>query len=321
MIETTVAIAVGFIIDLFLGDPYSIPHPVVFIGKLISLCEKAVRKIFPESDRGLFIGGIFICIAVMSVSTAVPIVILYLAGKISIYLKFIIECIMCWQIIAVKSLKRESMKVYNELENGTIESARKAVSMIVGRDTQSLTDEGVTKAAVETVAENTSDGITAPLFFMLIGGPVLGFLYKSVNTMDSMIGYKNDKYMFLGRAAAKTDDVFNFIPARIGAVVMIVSAFILGYDYKNAVKVFKRDRFNHKSPNSAQTESVCAGALDVCLAGDAYYFGKLVKKDTIGDGIKKIEHIDIIRVNRMMYVSSVITVLAVILIRTAVVLF
>ena len=321
MIETTVAIAVGFIIDLFLGDPYSIPHPVVFIGKLISLCEKAVRKIFSESDRGLFIGGIFICIAVMSVSTAVPIVILYLAGKISIYLKFIIECIMCWQIIAVKSLKRESMKVYNELENGTIESARKAVSMIVGRDTQSLTDEGVTKAAVETVAENTSDGITAPLFFMLIGGPVFGFLYKSVNTMDSMIGYKNDKYMFLGRAAAKTDDVFNFIPARIGAVVMIVSAFILGYDYKNAVKVFKRDRFNHKSPNSAQTESVCAGALDVCLAGDAYYFGKLVKKDTIGDGIKKIEHIDIIRVNRMMYVSSVITVLAVILIRTAVVLF
>lgn len=147
MIETTVAIAVGFIIDLFLGDPYSIPHPVVFIGKLISLCEKAVRKIFPESDRGLFIGGIFICIAVMSVSTAVPIVILYLAGKISIYLKFIIECIMCWQIIALKSLKRESMKVYNELENGTIESARKAVSMIVGRDTQSLTDEGVTKAA------------------------------------------------------------------------------------------------------------------------------------------------------------------------------
>ena len=321
MIETTVAIAVGFIIDLFLGDPYSIPHPVVFIGKLISLCEKTVRKIFPESDRGLFIGGIFICIAVMSVSTAVPIVILYLAGKISIYLKFIIECIMCWQIIAVKSLKRESMKVYNELENGTIESARKAVSMIVGRDTQSLTDEGVTKAAVETVAENTSDGITAPLFFMLIGGPVLGFLYKSVNTMDSMIGYKNDKYMFLGRAAAKTDDVFNFIPARIGAVVMIVSAFILGYDYKNAVKVFKRDRFNHKSPNSDQTESVCAGALDVCLAGDAYYFGKLVKKDTIGDGIKKIEHFDIIRVNRMMYVSSVITVLAVILIRTAVVLF
>lgn len=321
MIETTVAIAVGFIIDLFLGDPYSIPHPVVFIGKLISLCEKAVRKIFPESDRGLFIGGIFICIVVMAVSTVVPAIILYFAGKISIYLRFIIKCIMCWQIIAVKSLKKESMKVYNELENSTIESARKAVSMIVGRDTQSLTDEGVTKAAVETVAENTSDGITAPLFFMLIGGPVLGFLYKSVNTMDSMIGYKNDKYMFLGRAAAKTDDVFNFIPARIGAVVMIISAFILGYDYKNAVKIFKRDRFNHKSPNSAQTESVCAGALDVCLAGDAYYFGKLVKKDTIGDGIKKTEHFDIIRVNRMMYVSSVITVLAVVLIRTAVVLF
>ncbi len=225
---------------------------------------------------------------------------------------------MCWQIIAVKSLKKESMNVYNELENGTINSARKAVSRIVGRDTQSLTDEGVTKAAVETVAENTSDGIIAPLFYMLIGGPVLGFLYKAVNTMDSMIGYKNEKYMFLGRAAAKTDDLFNFIPARLSAFFMIISAFILKYDYKNAYKIFKRDRFNHKSPNSAQTESVCAGALNVMLAGDAWYFGKLVKKPTIGDDIRKIEHSDIIKANRLMILTSVLFLIFGILIRLAV---
>ncbi len=318
MNEITLCIFIGFLIDLVFGDPYSIPHPVVLIGKAITLCEKTAVKIFPKTDKGMFLGGIFICVVVMVLSMAVPAVILYFFGRISPHLRFAAGCIMCWQIIAVKSLKKESMNVYNELENGTINSARKAVSRIVGRDTQSLTDEGVTKAAVETVAENTSDGIIAPLFYMLIGGPVLGFLYKAVNTMDSMIGYKNEKYMFLGRAAAKTDDLFNFIPARLSAFFMIFSAFILKYDYKNAYKIFKRDRFNHKSPNSAQTESVCAGALDVMLAGDAWYFGKLVKKPTIGDGIRKIQHNDIIKANKMMILTSVLFLIFGILIRLAV---
>ena len=310
MNEITLCILIGFLIDLVLGDPYSIPHPVVLIGKVITLCEKTAIKLFPKTDRGMFFGGISICVVVMVLSMAVPAVILYFFGRISPYLRFAAGCIMCWQIIAVKSLKKESMNVYNELENGTINSARKAVSRIVGRDTQSLTDEGVTKAAVETVAENTSDGIIAPLFYMLIGGPVLGFLYKAVNTMDSMIGYKNEKYMFLGRAAAKTDDLFNFF--------MIISAFWLKYDYKNAYKIFKRDRFNHKSPNSAQTESVCAGALDVMLAGDAWYFGKLVKKPTIGDDIRKIQHSDIIKSNKMMTLTSVLFLIFGILIRLVV---
>ncbi len=318
MNEITLCILVGFLIDLVLGDPYNIPHPVVLIGKGITLCEKTALKLFPKTDKGMFLGGIFICVVVMVLSVAVPAAILYFFGRISPYICFSAECIMCWQIIAVKSLKKESMNVYNELENGTIDTARKAVSRIVGRDTQSLTDEGVTKAAVETVAENTSDGIIAPLFYMLIGGPVLGFLYKAVNTMDSMIGYKNEKYMFLGRAAAKTDDLFNFIPARLSAFFMIVSAFILKYDYKNAFKIFKRDRFNHKSPNSAQTESVCAGALDVMLAGDAWYFGKLVKKPTIGDDIRKIQHNDVIKANRLMILTSVLFLVIGILIRLAV---
>ena len=318
MNEITLCILVGFLIDLILGDPYDIPHPVVLIGKLITLCEKTAFKLFPKTDKGKFLGGIFICVVVMVLSMAVPAVILYFFGRISPYLRFAAECIMCWQIIAVKSLKKESMNVYNELENGTIDTARKAVSRIVGRDTKSLTDEGVTKAAVETVAENTSDGVIAPLFYMLIGGPVLGFLYKAVNTMDSMIGYKNEKYMFLGRAAAKTDDLFNFIPARLSAFLMIFSAFLLKYDYKNAYKIFKRDRFNHKSPNSAQTESVCAGALDVMLAGDAWYFGKLVKKPTIGDDIRKIQHNDIIKANNMMILTSVLFLAIGILIRLVV---
>ena len=318
MNEITLCIFIGFLIDLIFGDPYSIPHPVVLIGKAITLCEKTAVKIFPKTDKGMFLGGIFICVVVMVLSMAVPAVILYFFGRINSYLRFAAGCIMCWQIIAVKSLKKESMNVYNELENGTINSARKAVSRIVGRDTQSLTDEGVTKAAVETVAENTSDGIIAPLFYMLIGGPVLGFLYKSVNTMDSMIGYKNEKYMFLGRAAAKTDDLFNFIPARLSALFMIISALLLKYDYKNAYKIFKRDRLNHKSPNSAQTESVCAGALDVMLAGDAWYFGKLVKKPTIGDDIRKIQHNDIIKANKMMILTSVLFLIFGILIRLAV---
>ena len=318
MNEITLCILVGFLIDLILGDPYDIPHPVVLIGKLITLCEKTAFKLFPKTDKGMFYGGIFICVVVMVLSMAVPAVILYFFGRISPYLRFAAGCIMCWQIIAVKSLKKESMNVYNELENGTIDSARNAVSRIVGRDTKSLTDEGVTKAAVETVAENTSDGVIAPIFYMLIGGPVLGFLYKAVNTMDSMIGYKNEKYMFLGRAAAKTDDLFNFIPARLSAFLMIFSAFLLKYDYKNAYKIFKRDRFNHKSPNSAQTESVCAGALDVMLAGDAWYFGKLVKKPTIGEDIRKIQHNDIIKANNMMILTSVLFLVIGILIRLVV---
>ena len=238
---------------------------------------------------------------------AVPGGILYLAYHISFYLGLAVESFMCYQILATKSLKVESDRVYQEIQTGDIARARKAVSMIVGRDTQNLTIEGVTKAAVETVAENTSDGVIAPLFYMVIGGALLGFGYKAVNTMDSMVGYKNEKYQYFGSAAAKFDDVVNYIPARLSAWLMILASAITHMDWKNAKKIFLRDRYNHKSPNSAQTEAVAAGALDVMLAGDAYYFGQLYHKKTIGDDIRPIEVNDIRVMNRLMYASAWIT--------------
>lgn len=243
------------------------------------------------------------------VSTAVPYGILHYAYGFHLWLGIGIESFMCYQILAARSLQKESDHVYLALKNEGVEAARKAVSMIVGRDTENLDEEGVTKATVETVAENTSDGVIAPLCYMILGGAVLGFTYKAINTMDSMVGYKNEKYQFFGTAAAKLDDIVNYIPARISAVLMIVAAYVLGMNGKNAWKIFCRDRYNHKSPNSAQTESVMAGALGVQLAGDAWYFGKLYKKQTIGDPIRKIEIEDIRRAHRLMYGTEILAML------------
>ena len=300
------ALWTGFLIDLVFGDPVYDLHPIRLIGNIIGKSEKAIRKALPNNEKSELIGGFILWIWVATVSFFVPFILLKCLYRVNFWLGFILESIFFWQIIAAKSLKTESMKVYKAFEEGDTEKARKAVSMIVGRDTASLTAEGITKAAVETVAENTSDGVTAPLIFAALFGASGGFLYKAVNTMDSMVGYKNDKYLYFGRFAAKCDDVFNFIPARITAYFMIISSFILGLDGKNAFKIFLRDRFNHASPNSAQTEAVCAGALDVMLAGDAYYFGKLYKKKTIGDNIRKIEPKDIKNANNLMYITSVL---------------
>ena len=222
---------------------------------------------------------------------------------------------MCWYLIAPKCLKTESMKVYKAVSENDIEKSRKAVSMIVGRDTQFLDFEEVIKATIETVAENTSDGVTAPVFYMSFGGAVLGFFYKSVNTMDSMVGYKNEKYKDFGRFSAKFDDVLNYIPSRLTAVLMVISAFILKYDGKSAYRIWKRDRLKHASPNSAQTESVCAGALNVRLAGDAFYFGKLCKKQYIGDNIRPVEKDDIIKANRLMYVTTILMIVLSVILR------
>ena len=245
-------------------------------------------------------------LVVVTVSTGVPAVILSVAYKYFWQLGFALESFWCYQILATKSLKVESDRVYIALKDKGLEAGRKAVSMIVGRDTQNLTEEGVTKAAVETVAENTSDGVIAPLFYMLIGGAVLGFTYKAINTMDSMVGYKNDRYQWFGTAAAKLDDVVNFIPARVSAVLMIAASYLTGMDGKNAARIFRRDRFNHKSPNSAQTEAVMAGALDVQLAGDAWYFGKLHKKPTIGDPVREMELLDIRRSHKLLYGTAML---------------
>ncbi|MBD7912992.1 MULTISPECIES: adenosylcobinamide-phosphate synthase CbiB [Clostridium] len=304
MLLSLVALIIGFVLDLFFGDPIWMPHIVRVIGKLISIIEKILRRVFTKNREGELIGGVFLVLLVISISTGISIFILYLAGKISIYFKLFIESLICYQLLATKSLKDESMKVYKELEKDDLVEARKKVSMIVGRDTDSLTKEGVTKATVETIAENISDGIIAPMLFMAIGGGAFGVLYKSVNTMDSMVGYKNDKYIYFGRVAAKLDDIFNFIPSRVSAYLMIISSLFIKLNTKNAYRIFKRDRFNHASPNSAQTEAVCAGALEVQIADDAYYFGKLYKKKTIGDDIRKIRYDDIKITNRLLYITS-----------------
>lgn len=306
------AFIAGFVLDLLIGDPHFIPHPVRLIGSLISFCDKRLNcdAGYNISEKKLnlikYKRGMLLVFTVIFATFAISVIIIVAAYSINLYAGVIAEAVMTWQILATKCLRVESMRVYDALRTDGVDAGRRAVSMIVGRDTSVLDAVGVTRAAVETIAENTSDGVIAPMLYTAIGGPVLGFVYKAVNTMDSMLGYKNDKYMYFGRFAARLDDVVNFIPARISAYLMIAAAFIGGrqFDGKNAYRIFKRDRFNHASPNSAQTESVCAGALRVQLAGDAVYFGKLVKKKYIGDGLREIEYEDIKRANRLMYITA-----------------
>ena len=301
------ALVLGFCIDLIFGDPHSIPHPVVLIGKLISATEKLVRKIFPKTVRGENVAGGVLWLLVVLISTAVPLGILYLGYKISLWLGLALESIMCWQILATKSLKVESMKVYTALKAGDPAEYRRAVSMIVGRDTAALDDKAVARAAVETVAENTSDGIIAPMLYLAIGGAPLGFFYKAVNTMDSMLGYVEMPYKNIGLVPAKMDDFFNFLPARLSALLMLLAGWLEGLDIRRGWRIWRRDRRNHASPNSAQTESVCAGLLGLRLAGDAYYHGVLHKKPYIGDPVREIEYEDIPRACKLLYGTAIVS--------------
>ncbi len=295
------ALAAGFVIDFFLGDPYSLPHPVRLIGWLISRLEKALRRLLPGREG---LAGRLMALAVLTVSTAVPAGILILSYRLSTVLGFAVESVMCYYLLAPRCLERESMKVCRALERGDSEAARKALSMIVGRDTEKLDADGMVRAAVETVAENTCDGVTAPMFFIALGGAPLGFFYKAANTMDSMVGYKNSKYIDFGRFAARLDDVLNFIPSRLTALIMVFASRLIGLDGGNAYKIWRRDRLKHPSPNSGQTEAAMAGALGVELAGDTSYFGTVHKKPVIGDRLRPIEPEDIRRANRLMYLTS-----------------
>ncbi|MFA5658800.1 MAG: adenosylcobinamide-phosphate synthase CbiB [Oscillospiraceae bacterium] len=306
-------VAFALILDTVLGDPDFAFHPIRLIGKLISSLEKVLRTAFPKHEK---ISGMLLVIAVLIISTAVPLYTLFLCYRTSLWLGIAAESMLCFFLIAAKSLKAESMRVHTALSRKKTEEARKALSMIVGRDTQLLDETGIIKATVETVAENTSDGVTAPILFILLGGAPAGFFYKAANTMDSMIGYKNEKYVNFGCFAAKLDDILNFIPSRLTAIFMILSAYILGYNGKNAYKIWRRDRFNHASPNAAQTEAACAGALDIMLAGDAYYFGKLYKKKTIGDSLRPVEYDDIRRSNRLMYCTFILILIFAITVKT-----
>ena len=298
------ALMAGFLLDLLIGDPRWMYHPVIFIGKTISFFERNIRRIFPVTPHGELAGGMLLVLLTLVVSGGIPVVILALTGMVHPVLQWSAGAFLCYQLLAVKCLKDESMKVYQALKTGTLEDGRRAVSMIVGRDTQALDEKGVVKAAVETVAENFSDGVLAPMFYMLIGGPVLMFLYKGINTMDSMVGYKNDRYLYFGRCAARLDDAANFIPSRLAGILLILAAYIGNFSGKDAKRIFLRDRKKHASPNSAQTESAAAGALQIQLAGNAYYFGKLHEKEYIGDPIREIQVEDIRRMNKLMYLAS-----------------
>lgn len=307
---TVSAVVIGVLLDFIIGDPHGLWHPVMGIGKLINGFEKIYRKLCSNTAKGKRCAGVLLWISVMIVSGLIPATILILCYMWSKVAYVIIASIMSCQIMATKSLKVESMKVYKALKEGDLDGARYAVSMIVGRDTDKLTEIGVTKAAVETIGENTSDGSIAPLFYLFVGGPILGFMYKAVNTMDSMIGYKNDKYIDIGRFAAKMDDIWNYIPARLAALNMVISAAILKMSAVDAWRIHRRDRYKSPSPNSAQTESVMAGALGIELLGDAIYFGEVHHKETIGDANRAIETEDIRRANNLMYGTVIVTLVS-----------
>ena len=306
MVWSLYALCIGFCIDLIVGDPHGFPHPVVGIGRLISLLERLFRRLLPKTKGGEIAAGACIWVLTVLISAGLPAALLYGAQKLSVWLRLALESVMCWQILATKSLRDESMKVFSALRGGTLDEARQAVSMIVGRDTAQLDEKGVARAAVETVAENTSDGVIAPLLFLALGGAPLGFFYKAVNTMDSMLGYVEMPYKNIGLIPAKLDDVFNFIPARLSAFLMLAAGALLRLDVKNGWRIFRRDRCRHASPNSAQTESVCAGLLGLRLAGDAWYHGVLHRKAFIGDAVREIETDDIPRACRLMTVTALL---------------
>ena len=306
---TLLSVLLGFLIDCAIGDPAWLLHPVVLIGKLISLSEKGLRRVFPKTDRGAFQAGLTMAILVPILSAGVSFGILFGLYLLSPWAYFAMSSIMCWQCFAARCLAKEAQKVVKALETDGLEAGRKQVSMLVGRDTDELSEEQVLKATVETVAENASDGVIAPMLFMLLFGAVGGFFYKAINTMDSMVGYKNDRYLYFGRAAAKLDDAANFIPARLSALAMIAAAPAFRLDGRNAFRIWKRDRRKHASPNSAQTESVAAGALHIELAGPASYFGKRVEKPTLGDDDRPIERADVKRTSGLMYGASILVLL------------
>ena len=304
--EILYALLLGFLLDCLLGDPQGFPHPIIAIGRLIAWLEKALRRLFPRNKAGELAAGAVLWSLTVGVSFLVPYGLLRLAERVSPWLHLALQSVFCWQILAARSLQTESMKVYTALKTGTLADARRAVSMIVGRDTQQLDADAVARAAVETVAENCSDGVIAPMLFFALGGGPLAFVYKAVNTMDSMLGYVEMPYKNIGCVPAKLDDVFNYLPARISGIAMLLAGGLLKLDFQNGLRIFKRDRYNHASPNSAQTESVCAGLLGLRLAGDACYHGVLHKKKYIGDALRPIEPEDIPRACKLMYVTTLL---------------
>ncbi|MCL2571866.1 MAG: adenosylcobinamide-phosphate synthase CbiB [Defluviitaleaceae bacterium] len=303
-----IIILIAFLLDCAIGDPQNPFHPIRLIGNGINWGIKAFKRAKIESRIIQFIAGMALVIVIICLSFMITRLITWGFYRINWWVGLIAEAVICYFLIAAKALKVESMKVHQSLITGDLQGARKNLSFIVGRETQRLDEKGIVKAAVETVAENLSDGVIAPLVFIFIGGAPLGMAYKAINTLDSMIGYRNEDYEYFGKFAARLDDAINFFPSRFSALLMIVGSVFVGGDIKGAMRVYSRDRRNHKSPNSAQTESVCAGALGLCLGGDSYYRGKLVHKPTIGDDINAPVPSHIKEANRLMYAAAILAV-------------
>ncbi len=317
---TILALVIGFALDAVLGDPRWLPHPVVLMGRAISALEPRLRAAFPPTQRGLRAAG-KVLVAVLVISTFVlTSAVLWLSGFVSPWLRLAVESWLSYQALAACELRRQTMAVRSELLRGDLPAARKAVSMVVGRETAHLDEAGVARAAFETVAENASDGVIAPLVFLAVGGAPLGLAYKAVNTMDSMIGYKNERYLDFGRAAALTDDVVNWLPARFAGVCIVAAAPLAGLDGAGARRVWRSDRHKSESPNAAQTESAMAGALGIHLNGDATYFGRVVHKPQLGVDTRPIEADDIRRAGRLMYVACVLALVVCACARMAVLL-
>ena len=292
-----IKIWIAYVLDLIFGDPQNVVHPVQVIGKIISAGEKVLLR-----KKYKFLAGAVLNIFTVSITYTL----MYLISKsvkISVFF-MIIEIYLMYTIFSINSLAREGNRVYRILKEGDIEKARKDLSYLVSRDTEMMDEKMIIRSTMETISENTVDGIVAPMFYMFLGGMPLAMAYKAINTLDSMVGYKNEKYMDFGKFSAKVDDAVNFIPARITGILIVLASMILGYDYKNSLKIFIRDRKNHSSPNSAHSEASVAGALGVQFGGKVSYFGKEIDKPTIGDKTKEFELEDIRKNIRIMYVTS-----------------
>ena len=325
-------IIIGYLIDLVLGDPAWLPHPVVMMGRLISRLEDGTRRVFPKTKKGEFLAGALTSLVTVGLTGFLCFGLVSVFGKEFPPLAIALDILFCWQALAVKGLGSEAVRIRKKLEvceeirkrgeegcetgaavkglrskeyEHALSAARKAVGRVVGRDTEALDEAGIIRATVETVAENFSDGVAAPLFYMALGGGPLALCYKAVNTLDSMIGYKNEKYLYFGRFGARLDDIAGFIPARIAALAFIITAALTpGLSGREALRIWRRDRKKHASPNSAQTESAAAGALGIRLAGPAYYFGEYYEKPYIGDDKRPVELKDIDRAVSMLYRAS-----------------
>lgn len=307
-------ILLAFILDTILGDPQNKYHPIRIIGNYIFFWILKFKNKKNKSNRSSFILGSLLSLSTIFFTFITTFSIVYFGNKINSSLGFILEVILCYFIIAPKSLKIESMKVNESILSKNLDEARFRLSYIVGRDTNELTLQQITVATVETIAENLSDGVIAPILFVFIGGVPLGMAYKAINTLDSMIGYRNETYEYFGKFAAILDDIVNFIPARISAIFVMLATVFTRNNTKNSINIYLRDRKNHKSPNSAQTESVYAGALGIQLGGDNYYHGVLVHKPTIGEYIEQPTSKHIEESNKLMYVTTTLVIITMIIV-------